>query len=103
MVASGKYPSICDHLHRILGHPGEEGMQWHREHTIGAKYTKIDAAKPCPLCRACVEGTDQCERRLRAIVAYTEYHRESQAHNSPSMHTHTGDPPRTGDSSSVTS
>jgi hypothetical protein len=32
-------------------------MQWHREHTIGANYTKLDAAKPRPLCRACVEGT----------------------------------------------
>jgi hypothetical protein len=56
LVTSVKDPSIYDHVHRVLGHPGEEGMQWHREHTTGANYTKIDAARP-PLCRACVEGT----------------------------------------------
>ena len=45
---------MYDHVHRVLGHPGEEGMQWH---TIGANYTKLDASKPRPLCLVCVEGT----------------------------------------------
>jgi hypothetical protein len=57
MVTSVKESSIYDHVHRVLGHPGEEGMRWHREHTTGANYTKLDAARPRPLCRACVEGT----------------------------------------------
>jgi hypothetical protein len=57
MVTSVKVPSIYDHVHRVLGHTEEEGMQWHREHTTGATYTKLDAARPRPLCRACVEGT----------------------------------------------
>jgi hypothetical protein len=57
LVASAQGPSIYDNVHRVLGHPGEEGMQWHRMHTTGAAYARADAAKPRPLCRACVEGT----------------------------------------------
>jgi hypothetical protein len=36
LVASVPDPSIYDHVRRVLGHPGEEGMQWHREHTTSA-------------------------------------------------------------------
>ena len=57
MVISVKESSIYDHVHRVLGHPGEEGMAWHRQHTIGANYTSSDAATPRPICAACVHGT----------------------------------------------
>ena len=57
MVISVKESSIYDHVHRVLGHPGEEGMAWHRQHTIGANYTSSDAATLRPICAACVHGT----------------------------------------------
>ena len=41
----------------MLGHPGEEGMAWHRQHTIGANYSTKDASTPRPICTACVQGT----------------------------------------------
>ena len=44
-------------MHRVLGHPGEEGMAWHRQHTIGAHYSNLDASTPRPICAACVQGT----------------------------------------------
>lgn len=44
-------------MHRALGHLGEEGMAWHRQHTIGANYSILDASTPRPICAACVQGT----------------------------------------------
>ena len=57
LVTSVKELSIYDHVHRVLGHPGEEGMAWHRQHTIGAHYSNLDASTPRPICAACVQGT----------------------------------------------
>ena len=59
LVTSVKELSIYDHVHRVLGHPGEEGMAWHLQHTIGAHYSKLNASTPRPICAACVQGTMQ--------------------------------------------
>ena len=48
--------SKFEHLHASLGHPGAEGMAWHRKHTPGADYTDADANAPRGLCSGCVLG-----------------------------------------------
>jgi hypothetical protein len=48
--------SLYDQVHHALGHPGEQGMAWHKKHTIGAAYTEEDATQARSLCRGCVEG-----------------------------------------------
>ena len=93
MVTSVKEPSKYDHVHRVLGHPGDKGMSWHREFTVGANYTDLDASTPRPICAACVQGamrqasTDHlrihrppspCFGSQFSIDAYTHTHR-SQA------------------------
>ena len=80
-------------MHRVLGHPGEEGMAWHRQHTIGAHYSNLDASTPRPICAACVQGTmrqtstdhlrihrlpSPCYGSQFSLDAYTHTHR-SQA------------------------
>ena len=77
----------------MLGHPGDKGMSWHREFTVGANYTDLDASTPRPICAACVQGamrqasTDHlrihrppspCFGSQFSIDAYTHTHR-SQA------------------------
>ena len=41
----------------MLAHPGKDGMEWHRDNSIGASYTKKDAKAHREICRACVQGT----------------------------------------------
>jgi hypothetical protein len=94
-VENGRYVMESNQLRRTE-HPGDEGMQCHQEHTIGANYTKIDAGKPVHYVVHVWKGKTQ------TIIAYTEYHEESQDHNSHLMHTDT-DPPHIADSSSVIS
>lgn len=48
--------SKYEHVHATLGHPGAQGMQWHRKNTPGAQYTDDDANKPRGVCRGCVLG-----------------------------------------------
>ena len=57
MVTSAKDTSLYDHVHRVLAHPGKEGMEWHRTHSTGAAYTRNDAKAHRPVCQACVQGT----------------------------------------------
>ena len=66
-------------------------MQWHREHTTGAAYTQKDAARPRPLCRACVEGTmrqtSTDHRRIHGIpskVAGTQFCLDAYSHGNKS-------------------
>jgi hypothetical protein len=91
LVTSGKDPSIYGHVHRVLGHPEEEGMQLHREHTTGANYTKTDAARPRPLCRACVVGTMRKTatdyrrtHRVPSEVAGSQFTLDASSHGSAS-------------------
>jgi hypothetical protein len=91
LVTSVKDPSIYGHVHRVLGHPEEEGMQLHREHTTGANYTKIDAARPRPLCRACVVGTMRKTatdyrrtHRVPSEVACSQFTLDASSHGSAS-------------------
>jgi hypothetical protein len=48
--------SLYDQVHHALGHPGLQGMAWHKKHTIGADYTDEDAAQVRSLCKGCIEG-----------------------------------------------
>jgi hypothetical protein len=48
--------SLYDQVHHALGHPGDQGMAWHKKHTIGANYTEEDANRARSLCRGCVQG-----------------------------------------------
>ena len=48
--------SLYDQVHHALGHPGAEGMAWHKRNTPGAHYTEDDASRTRPLCKGCVEG-----------------------------------------------
>jgi hypothetical protein len=57
LVTSAKDTSLYDHVHRVLAHPGKEGMEWHRTHSTGAAYTRNDAKAHRPVCQACVQGT----------------------------------------------
>ena len=57
MVASVKDTSLYDHVHRVLAHPGKEGMEWHRTHSHGAAYTRNDAKAHRQICQACILGT----------------------------------------------
>ena len=57
LVTSVRDASIYDQVHLVLGHLGEKGMVWHRQHSIRAAYSAADAATPRPVCGACVRGT----------------------------------------------
>jgi hypothetical protein len=66
-------------------------MQWHREHTIGANYTKLDGSKPRPLCHACVEGTmrqtsadHRREHRIPSLVIGSQLTVDEYSHGSSS-------------------
>ena len=48
--------SLYDQVHHALGHPGAEGMAWHKKNTPGAHYTEDDASRTRPLCKGCIEG-----------------------------------------------
>ena len=95
LVTSCKELSIYDHVHRVLGHPGEEGMAWHRQHTIGANYSNLDASTPRPICAACAQGTmrqtstdhlrihrppSPCYGSQFTLDAYTHTHRSQAGH-----------------------
>lgn len=59
MVTSHSVPSLYDHVHLVLGHPGLAGMTWHQKHSINAAHTFRDASLPRPACASCVYGSMQ--------------------------------------------
>ena len=71
LVANVKDTSLYDHVHRVLAHPGIEGMEWHRTHSTGAAYTRNDAKTIRPVCQACVQGAMR-----QASTDHLRVHRE---------------------------
>lgn len=56
-LAKFKPISMYDHIHLVTNHPGERGMQWHRENSINGKYTDTDVNRNRGVCRGCVYGS----------------------------------------------
>ena len=56
-LAKFKPVSMYDHIHLVTNHPGERGMQWHRENSINGKYTDTDVNRNRGVCRGCVYGS----------------------------------------------
>ena len=57
LLTSNSVPSLYDHVHSVLGHPGYAGMAWHQKNTVNAAYTFRDASASCPVCASCVYGS----------------------------------------------
>ena len=41
-MAQFKPKSHYDHIHHVTGHPGQRGMNWHRENSMNASYSDED-------------------------------------------------------------
>ena len=71
LVTSHSVPSLYDHVHSVLGHPGYAGMAWHQKNTINAAYTFRDASAPRHVCSACAYGSMR-----QASTNHRRQHRE---------------------------
>ena len=56
LVATHTTASLYDHIHAVTGHPGHQGMEWHRTHSDNAQYSTTDAKAVRQICAACVKG-----------------------------------------------
>ena len=56
-LAQFKPVSLYDHIHLVTGHPGRDGMRWHFNNSLNAKYTTADANKQRGVCKGCTYGT----------------------------------------------
>ena len=67
MVADFTPASNYDRVHRVTGHPGKSGMQWHRKNSINGAYSKQDA-RPY----ATHAHKAPCARQLRTLIVRIE-------------------------------
>jgi hypothetical protein len=54
-LAQFKPVSLYDHVHMVTGHPGEKGMQWHKENSLNSKFD--ENVKSRSVCKGCVYGS----------------------------------------------
>ena len=89
LVTSHSVPSLYDHVHSVLGHPGYAGMAWHQKNTVNAAYTFRDASASRPVCASCVYGsmrqtnTDhRRQHREQPTVAGQQFSLDAYTHTS---------------------